>query len=313
MAGVCIVSFDCESKWGMADHLSLQHERLFKCDNLMKVYGDMLDILCAAEIKATFAFVGALTLDRGEFVSEWLGALKESAQHRVWLSRLILDLSGGNDDGWFIPNLLGLVKESCSGHEIASHGFTHLPLDRADSQAARLEVEGIKYWMKRWGVKIDTFVFPRNLVSRRFDFKEVGVMAYRDRPVGSEITGPKGRLLSLIKEFYPFPSSQRNLVPADDEAPLRIPGNFFLNWRHGARRLVPMGLTAYRLRHALRDASQKDGVVHVWLHPHNLLTGDRQKELFESCMQLIRDEARAGRIVVKTQSEFSRAAFGLSG
>ena len=37
MAGTCIISFDCESKWGMADRLNAGHEKLFTEENLSRL------------------------------------------------------------------------------------------------------------------------------------------------------------------------------------------------------------------------------------------------------------------------------------
>lgn len=306
MAGICIISFDCEGKWGMAGHQNSEHGRLFTTNNLFNVYRDILTILDIADIKATFAFVGALTLDEEYFVTKWLGKLKNSQQHSIWLSKLISDLSSGNPKGWFLPELLRSVQSTKTKHEISSHGFTHIPLNNASKESLAIEMEGIKDWMQVHEISIDTFIYPRNLLTNTLELQKIGVIGYRDCPIGSSIGGAKGRLFSLAKEFYPFPSSQKSIKPIGNY-PIAIPGDFFLNWRSGARKLVPFDLTLHRFRHSLAHAFKNNGIVHLWLHPHNLITGDRQKVLFKSCVEILKKEVDNEKIIVMTQSEYSKS------
>src|SRR5713226_7228419 len=46
----------------------------------------------------------------------------------AWLRQFDQDLRDKNYEGWFVPGLLDMVC-SRGRHEIASHGFTHLPFD----------------------------------------------------------------------------------------------------------------------------------------------------------------------------------------
>ncbi len=309
MPGVCIISFDCESKWGMADRLSADHEKLFTEENLITAYESLLTTLEQSDIKATFAFVGAFTLEKSYFTQAWLSPLSKSAQHRKWLHRLMSDLEKGTEEGWFLPQALRMVLDSDAKHEAASHGFTHLPLDTASESSAELEIAGIRDWMNVHGLKIDTFIFPRNRVSRNFDLSRLGITGYRDRPGKRGFFGVDSRLFNLLHEFYPFTPSQR-LIHCAQPGMVAIPGDFFLNWRNGLRRYVPVDLTVYRFRHALRHAARENGIVHLWFHPHNLLTGSGQNALFEGCVDALSEEAGAGAIIVKTQAEFVASILG---
>ena len=53
-----------------------------------------------------------------------------------------------------------------------------------------------------------------------------------------------------------------------------------------------------------------NGVVHLWFHPHNLLTGSGQIALFERCVNALSEEVDAGAIIVKTQAEFVSPILG---
>ncbi len=290
----------------MADHLNADHEKLFTEENLIAAYESLLTTLGQSNIKATFAFVGAFTLEKSYFTQKWLSPLSKSAQHRKWLHRLMSDLENGTEAGWFLPQSLRMVLDSDARHEVASHGFTHLPWNTAEESSAELEIAGILDWMNVNGLKIDTFIFPRNRVSWNVDLSRLGIKGYRDRPAKRGFLGGDSRLFNLIYEFYPFVPSQR-LINCAQPGMVAIPGDFFLNWRHGLRRYVPVDLTVYRFRHALAHAARETGIVHLWLHPHNLFTGSDQKALFERCMRALSEEVDAGAIVVKTQAEFVSA------
>ena len=82
-----------------------------------------------------------------------------------------------------------------------------------------------------------------------------------------------------------------------------LPGDFFINWRHGPRRMIPVDITLMRARSALKHAEDTNGVVGFWLHPHNLNTGRKQRQLFSSILQLVGELVGEGRAVVKTQAE----------
>ena len=72
MTGQCIISFDCESKWGLMDSLNDTHDQIFSSQNINQAYIDILSILKHFDLPATFAFVGAsyIRLDSGFEFSE---------------------------------------------------------------------------------------------------------------------------------------------------------------------------------------------------------------------------------------------------
>ena len=65
--GIVTISFDCEAKWGMADKdydwLGLLDEK-----NVIESYKYILSVLEEFNIPSTFAFVGAMTESKNQFV-----------------------------------------------------------------------------------------------------------------------------------------------------------------------------------------------------------------------------------------------------
>lgn len=89
--------------------------------------------------------------------------------------------------------------------------------------------------------------------------------------------------------------------------PIAIPGGEILNLRRGPRRWIPAQHTRYRWRRVLEDAAVHDRTAHLWLHPHNLITGHRQMELLEAVLEDSAGYVRAGRLRNVTQIEFAEA------
>ena len=84
----------------------------------------------------------------------------------------------------------------------------------------------------------------------------------------------------------------------------KIPGGYFLNWRHGLRSLIPSFITHKRFQSSLIRASQNNEVVHIWIHPHNFINGRGQYELFEKCLSTLKEFSVAGKISIMTQEQY---------
>ena len=115
-----ILSFDCEGKWGLADHLSAGLEAQLNNAALNDVYRRLLALLAQYDLPATFAFVAAHTLSPAESQAhpELLPPLTGPAQR--WLTSSQQALDRGEVDGWLNPRALALVA-AAGQHEIASH------------------------------------------------------------------------------------------------------------------------------------------------------------------------------------------------
>lgn len=290
MAATFLLSFDCEGKWGFADALSDHHRRHLDHTPLVTVYQRLLDLLARYQIRASFAFVAALTLSPDQAAShpEWF--VDTPPGTHPWLRLFRQDWQAGHTGGWFEPQLLEQVKAHPE-HEIACHGFSHLPLAESltDRETAHWELHTAQAVARLHGLQFHTLVYPRNLCGYPEVLPELGFIGYRQGHVAPPNTVQ--RLSNLATECWPWPSAQPHGSSAH---PLVIPAGGFLNWRHGPRRCIPSALTVARWEHALRDAQRHDGVVHLFSHPHNFIDGDGQFDLLEHI--LARVAARRGEL-----------------
>jgi hypothetical protein len=306
--GEFIVSLDCEGKWGMADVITPHHDRHITRANLINAYRDLAAMFSRYEIPATFAFVMVFLLDdtgRAEFADRILDVEVQGAN---WLHHFRAAERSGNVDGWFCPEALEIVAAHPE-HEVACHGFCHLPLDEdlISLDTAERELQSCRTVARSKGLELETFVFPRNHLGYFEVIAAAGFTGFRGRSPGYR-RDSVGRLTSLAAEFNTMARAQD---PNGTKAGMHIiPSGAFLNWQRGVRRSVPRSVSRSRWKSILRDAADNRRVAHVWLHPHNLIDGPGTLERLDDVLieaAKLRDQ---GRLDILTQAEYVRRRAG---
>jgi hypothetical protein len=94
---------------------------------------------------------------------------------------------------------------------------------------------------------------------------------------------------------------------AEDHPPIRIPAGYFINWRSGARRLVPVGLSSLRARLLLERAASCNGIVHYWTHPENIASAPDTLKVLRRIIRHAAEMRDAGRCDILTQAEYCGA------
>lgn len=283
MAGRFILSFDCEGKWGVADHLQPTHDVQLSGARLGEAYRRIADLLAETDVPATFAFTELMLLD-----PDALAALPgaEIAARLPYTKAAFAEIAAGRHDGWSLPGVAALIADR---HEIATHGVTHAPWGEIDADQARFELSLTAR------APDQTFIFPRNQVAHLDVLAEAGFTGYRLGPP------PRSRAASLLQELN-LAGRSEPVPPA--AMPQPIPAGYFINWRSGPRRLVPPAVTRRRARHILAHAAKTGGVAHFWTHPENIASAPdtliNLRAVVEEAVRL-RD---AGRIEIVTQRDF---------
>ena len=218
------MSLDCEGKWGMAD-LTMEHREALTNERLNEAYSKLTEILQLYQIKATFAFVGAFTMTMSEFKErqDWFSEV--SINGRQWLNNFEKDMEVNQFDGWLNPKALDIVRSS-NIHELASHGFTHLPLSESliNRETFLNQMNRMRQIMTLKDIDISTFVYPRNMVGYPSELKLFGIKGYRMNLFQNYkqfMQKPK----SLLNEINLFQSAQNHSVL---EEIIRIPSGYFL-------------------------------------------------------------------------------------
>jgi peptidoglycan/xylan/chitin deacetylase (PgdA/CDA1 family) len=286
-----ILSFDCEGKWGIADRLTQPHQRDLSDERLCEAYRSILAVLEEFRVEATFAFVGAFSQSPESFanVRPAIEDLRRIAPDYLGSALRILDEGGGS--GWHGHHLVELVGASRTTHEIALHGVTHAPWTHMDAHGAETEM-AIFEILEGPIRQSRTFVYPRNLVAHMDVLERHGFAGFRTA------RRPRSRLASLLSEFNLFEAPER-LQRSDGI--VHIPAGYFLNWRSGARKLVPPAVTWTRATNLLRAASASGDIVHYWLHPENVASAPSTIEVLRMLVKEVAEAREADHCEVMTQ------------
>jgi len=304
--GRFIVSLDCEGKWGMADRSDIPWVRDLTNERLAEAYSALVTLLARHGIDATFAFVGALTLSAEEARENpgWFEPCPIDGKD--WLRHWRLHFERGDHDGWFVPELLDIVR-SRGDHEIGTHGFLHIPLDEGSVSAAVFSEDlrrsrTVAAWR---GYEPRTLIYPRNRIGHVSRLSELGIVGYREALYAGD-RRPSRLLRSLAAEINVLDSPQRDAPSRNGLVP--VPPGHILNWRYGARARIPASVTVRRWRHMLEQAAGRGGVVHLWSHPHNFISGDGMLELLDAILEAAAEHVREGSLETMTQYGYSMRA-----
>ena len=235
----------------------------------------MLRLLDERRIPATFAVVGHLYLDRCARGDGRPHPDMPRARYPWWTEDWYAHDPCSNEASapdWYGRSLVGAVRGSPGGHELASHGFSHAVFDEAhmDAATAAAELRASRASAAAAGADVRSFVFPQNVVGHRALLAPAGFTCYR-APDGDEPqrAGPPGgarRLLRFARHLAASepPVGRPRLVDGLVEIPPSMP---FVG-AGGARALPPRRARVARARRGLEAARREGAVFHLWTHPH---------------------------------------------
>jgi hypothetical protein len=297
-----IISLDCEGKWGMADNITPEHTLHLTNNNLNKAYRKLTQLFDHYQMKATFAFVGAILLSKEEYMNriDWFQNVK--INHTNWLDNFLKDAEKDNFDGWLNPRLLDIVQ-SYNNHEIASHGFSHLPLSEhlISNKVFELEMKNMKRVMAMKDLEAKTFIYPRNIVGFTSKLITYGIKGYRSGNSGNNTLINKSK--NFLDEIKINQEAENHSII---ENPIEIPSGKFLNWRSNKRRIIPIFITSSKWKHAIDDAIKRNKVVHLWTHPHNFITGNKQYKLLSNILEYASDAIHNEKMINLTQKDYCK-------
>lgn len=291
MAARFILSLDCEGKWGVADSLTPEHRRDLNDERLEWGYRQILDLLDEHGVAATFAFAGLFSQSAEQFAR--LRPDVEAFARRTpdYLLPALRDIDETQGSGWHGAHLADAVADAPASHEIALHGVTHVPWTTMDEDQVEQEMQ---FFERLEGPVRDsrTFVYPRNFVAHLRLLGPHGIVGYRKAPP------QRSRVASLTSEFDIFARPEQPIPP---NGLVVIPAGYFLNWRHGPRRLVPPAVTLKRAGRLLDRATRSGEIVHYWLHPENIATAPATLELLRGLIEEVARRRDSGACEIMTQ------------
>lgn len=192
-------------------------------------------------------------------------------------------LTPGSDPLFHNRQLFEALLDSTTDHEIGLHSHAHQPFDELTLEEAREDVETGVEVLREWGCTPGSFVFPRNRVAHTEALQDHGFTRYREAAGSS-------RLRRLSSGWFPEIVD----LPLRGTTPIGLPETLFL----AARR--PDWYLIRSVDRSLERAAATDGMVHFWLHPHNVVTEPSLLRTLETVFSKIDASRSRGMIEVET-------------
>jgi len=296
-----IISLDCEGKWGTIGLKEIQKN--INSENLNYIYKKINNLLIKYEMPATFAFVMAFILSEEEAKKFECLSTEKKNQNNFYLKEFWKSKKQGNTEGWLEPKIFDEIIKN-NNIEIASHGFTHF---LCDDRANNLEVENeFRNSLKVSRIKnlsLKTFIFPENKIGNLHILKKFNFIGYRNAYKLKYKGNSIDRFKNFLDEFNIFQKLKEENNKNISEL-VAIPSGFFFNSKFGLRSLVPGFITFERWKSLINDTIKKNKTLHLWFHPHNLISAPNSFFTLENIIKYVNDLRKLGKISVITQEQY---------
>jgi len=294
---IFIMSLDCEQIWGVLHPLDSRRARIIRRDPTAG--RGSIDILLRVfekyNVPATWAMVGHLFLDH--CVCE--DGIPHKGMPRPgdgWLSEdPCTDIQ--KDPLFYGRDIVEKIAGSRVKHEIGLHSFSHVRFSECSRQVAEAEVrEGVAA-ARRLGITVRSFVYPYNAVGHIDVLRSNGFEIYRSESMNG------------VKAGHGFLHGNVSRVTGRMSAPLVEPV-----WADGIWRIpttaffcdpVAPWLLLPKIKGAIRRAMESNGIVHVFLHPQDLLYHPSLRQRLDELMAFVSRFRDAGKLQVMTMGDLA--------
>jgi hypothetical protein len=282
--GRLVISLDFELHWGVRDKRSVEQYR----ENLLgvrKAIPAMLRLFEELGVHATWATVGFLFFDGRDDLMAHLPEVLPAYSNTHYSPYDALTELGASEEAdpfHFAPTLIRQIVAT-PGQELGTHTFSHYYCLEPgnDGRAFEADLVAAQRAAKRFGVVLQSMVFPRNQVHRGYlpICAKQGIRAYR----GTQqfvFYNPKSdadeslwiRAGRLADNYLPLSGHNTFArAAAGPGAPYDLPASAFLRpYSSRLKRLEP--LRKRRILNDLTEAADHGRTYHLWWHPHNFGT-----------------------------------------
>lgn len=292
-----VISLDFELYWGVRDKKTLEGygENI---RNVRKVVPELLALFKQYDIYATWATVGFLFYGAKDELLRHAPFKKPNYANRGLSPYEYMADIGENEDAdifHYGPSLIKLILTYPS-QEIASHTFSHYYCleEGQDIQTFEEDLRAAVLAAKKYDIKLESLVFPRNQVNGEYlrKCREFGFKAYRgcqpswiyeQRKSSKESWLRRGlRLLDAYANIYGHNGISFERITK--ECPINLCASRFLRpYSQKLKLLEPLRLK--RIMSDLSFAAQKNLIYHLWWHPHNF--GKDMEENFNFLQKIL--------------------------
>lgn len=174
----------------------------------------LLELTKKYRIPLTFGIVGHLFLE--ECQGQHFPVLSPSWYQGDWWQNDPKSYFPKNQT-WYAPDLVEKIKKE--RHEIACHGFSHLPFCDTTKEIAEEEIKQSLKVAQDYSITFETFIFPRNKINyldllRKYNFKSFVGEQLKQGFLHSHFPRPKftDGLLEVPRTYYLYGATLKQQV-----------------------------------------------------------------------------------------------------
>lgn len=277
--GILLISLDFELFWGTRDSIPLAdyRENIFGAHEAVK---KILSVFNSYGIHATWAIVGFVFFKDLAHLKTNIPKLLPDYENKL-LSPYgyINEMKQLDEQLHFAPQLVQLIRQT-NGQEIGSHSFSHYYcLEEGPSlESFKEDVSSCIRIADSDGIKLSSFVFPKNQSSRQHIdiLNQTGFSCYRGNEKNWIYKSHNTSKETLLRRFIRFTDNYINLSGHHTytlesccvKRPYNFPASRFL--RPYSKSLSCLDTwKRQRIVNAMKDAACHNKIFHMWWHPHN--------------------------------------------
>ncbi len=285
--GIVVVSADFELAW--AWRYSKKKINISEiAERERNNFHIIINRLNELDIPITWATVGHLFLDsckRENGKAHWDMYRPNYFENEYWKYKygdwFDIDPCGNykSDPGFYAPDLIEIILNSKTNHEIACHSFSHCDFSERNSYSKLIDAElsECRKSMDKFGIRPVSFVFPGNLYGSFDHLKKAGFKIIRYKANDSKELG--------------YPEILKNgLMAIHDSIALDVYedgwDNNYLLWKY---------------KKYIDKAIDKKAICHFWFHPS--LQYKQLEEYFLPILNYIHSQRENGKLEVLTMEQ----------
>ncbi len=307
--GAFVLSLDVELCWGVIDKPDQLKNNIEYYKQARDCIDKILLLLEKYNISATWAVVGHLFLKECN-AAKGQKHLEIPRNSYPWHSEDWFEESPctneEEDPLWYGRDIIKKIINCRVCQEIACHTFAHLPYGDRNTKRTTVQADltNCVNEAEKEGLKLRSFVFPRNNAGYIDELKNFGFEAYR----GIEPTWYKSfpiklrKICHILDQFLAIcpPVS----LPEYDHGLYNIPGSMFYLPMNGFRSLLPVIFRIHKAKKGIRSAIKQNKLFHLWFHPFNIAT-NQEKLLYglEEILKEVSSRREAGELETKSMAE----------
>jgi len=298
------LSLDCEGKWGVADSTAPWMNWITR-QALDEAYDFIFSTLARHEVRATFAFTSLFAAPE-DLARDKLRQIESSElMAHGWYRDVVTRSQADKQDGWRGHHYL--VRAQQDGHEIGWHGFTHhLLAPHVGEAIANFEFDQAAQLSALQGIRYASAVYPRNAVGHVDKLDRLGIRYYRRSAMAPGSGSVLGSLRRIASECDVTGSMGLDTRTEVSEGRVGLPPGNFLYWPLGLRGMIPSFVTSRRWQSMLERSSRNGSDVHMWFHPHNLITAPAMRRTFDNVICAVGQLQRHGRLQSRTMLDIGK-------